>query len=161
MNIYDFTFSDSRGHMMGMASYKGKVILIANTATQGGLAKPFEELERLHQAYKDEGLVVLGFPCDQFPQPAPESNGAMVDAGKVNFGVTFLLSEKIDVNGGKAHPLFVFLKKQLPGSLLGSGIKGNFTNFLVSRKGKPTKRYAPVAKPAELEEDIVKLLRNG
>jgi glutathione peroxidase len=139
-----------------MSEFRGKVVLIVNTATKCGLAPQFRELEELHQKYKDKGLVVIGFPSDQFKQE-PETNETMVKACLINFGVTFLISEKISVNGKDTHPLFVYLKKELPGAL-GSSIKWNFTKFLVSKEGVPYKRYSPTTKPVEIEGDIINLL---
>jgi len=146
MTFYDITFRDSFGSTVSMSEFRGKVVLIVNTATKCGLAGQFKELEELHQTYKDKGLVVIGFPSDQFKQE-PETNETMVKACLINFGVTFLISEKINVNGKDAHPLFVYLKKELPGGILGSSIKWNFTKFLVSKEGVPFKRYSPTTKP--------------
>ncbi len=157
MAFYDITFRDSFGSTVSMSEFRGKVVLIVNTATKCGLAGQFKELEELHQKYKDKGLVVIGFPSDQFKQE-PETNETMVKACLINFGVTFLISEKIMVNGKDTHPLFVYLKKELPGGILGSTIKWNFTKFLVSKEGVPFKRYSPTTKPAEIEGDIVDLL---
>ena len=157
MTFYDFTFRDSFGSTVSMSEFRGKVVLIVNTATKCGLAGQFKELEQLHQKYKDKGLVVIGFPSNQFKQE-PETNETMVKACLINFGVTFLISEKINVNGKDAHPLFVYLKKELRGGLLGSNIKWNFTKFLVSKEGVPFKRYSPTTKPVEIEGDIVSLL---
>ena len=156
MTFYDITFRDSFGSTISMSEFRGQVVLIVNTATKCGLAGQFKELEELHQKYKDKGLVVIGFPSDQFKQE-PETNETMVNACLINFGVTFLISEKINVNGKDAHPLFVYLKKELPG-VLGSSIKWNFTKFLVSKDGVPFKRYSPTTTPTEIEGDIVKLL---
>jgi len=157
MTFYDITFRDSFGSTVSMSEFRGKVVLIVNTATKCGLAGQFKELEELHQKYKDKGLVVIGFPSDQFKQE-PETNETMVKACLINFGVTFLISEKIYVNGKDTHPLFVYLKKELPGGILGSGIKWNFTKFLVSKDGVPFKRYSPTTKPVEIEGDIITLL---
>jgi len=157
MTFYDITFRDSFGSTVSMSEFRGKVVLIVNTATKCGLAGQFKELEELHQKYKDKGLVVIGFPSDQFKQE-PETNETMVKACLINFGVTFLISEKINVNGKDTHPLFVYLKKELPGGILGSTIKWNFTKFLVSKEGVPFKRYSPTTKPGEIEGDIINLL---
>ena len=157
MTFYDIMFRDSFGSTVSMSEFRGKVVLIVNTATKCGLAGQFKELEALHQKYKDKGLVVIGFPSDQFKQE-PETNETMVKACLINFGVTFLISEKINVNGKNTHPLFVYLKKELPGGILGSSIKWNFTKFLVSREGVPFKRYSPTTEPAEMEGDIIDLL---
>jgi glutathione peroxidase len=140
-----------------MALYKGKVVLIVNTATKCGLAPQFRELEALHQQYRDKGLVVLGFPSNQFMNQEPESNETMEQTCEAHFGVSFQLTEKIRVNGRDTHPVFKYLKNQLPGRF-GKRIKWNFTKFLVSSEGKPYKRYAPTTKPRVLEKDIQGLL---
>lgn len=158
MTLYDITFRNSYGETLTMAEYRGKVLLIVNTATRCGLSGQFTDLERLHETYNDKGLVVIGFPCDQFLGQEPETNETMVKVCLINFGVTFLLSEKIDVNGENAHPLFVYLKDALPGGILGNTIKWNFTKFLISRDGVPFRRYAPTTPPADMENDIVSLL---
>jgi glutathione peroxidase len=158
MSIYNFSFKSSEGKEISLSEYKDKVILIVNTATKCGLAPQFEELETLHKKYGEKGLVVLGFPCNQFMGQEPESNETVAGVCKINFGVTFLLSEKIEVNGKTAHPLFVYLKKELKGGVFGSTIKWNFTKFLVARDGTPYKRYAPEVKPLSFESDIEKLL---
>jgi len=158
LGFYDLTFNDSFGSTIKMSDFKDKVVLIVNTATKCGLAGQFRELEELHQKYEDKGLVIIGFPSNQFEQE-PESNETMVKACLINFGVTFLISEKIDVNGKNTHPVFAYLKKELPGTL-DSRIKWNFTKFLVTSEGKPFKRYAPTEKPLKIEKDILKLLEN-
>ena len=135
-----------------------KVVLVVNTATKCGLAPQFEGLETLYQQYKDQGLIVLGFPCNQFAGQEPETNATVEQACKINHGVTFPLTEKCDVNGKNTHPVFKYLKGRL-GGFFGSRIKWNFTKFLVDREGNPHKRYAPAAAPAALEKDIVTLLK--
>jgi glutathione peroxidase len=140
-----------------MSAFKGNPLLIVNTATKCGLAPQFRELEVLHQKYKDQGLVILGFPSNQFQNQEPESNETMEQSCEINFGVTFQLTEKILVNGKETHPVFQYLKDQLPGKL-GKRIKWNFTKFLISPEGKPVKRYAPTVKPGSIEKDILKTL---
>ncbi|MBN2281632.1 MAG: glutathione peroxidase [Candidatus Marinimicrobia bacterium] len=157
MNFHDLKFKTPQGKEIKMSEYQGKAILIVNTATQCGLAPQFDGLEKLHQNYKDKGLVVLGFPCDQFAGQEPETNDTVEQTCKINFGVTFQLSEKIDVNGANTHPLFVYLKQNLKG-IFGSKIKWNFTKFLITPEGRPFKRYAPTVKPEKIEKDIQKLL---
>jgi len=142
-----------------MSGFEGKVILVVNTATQCGLAPQFEGLEQLYQQYKDKGLIVLGFPCNQFGNQEPETNENMEQACQINFGVTFPLFEKIDVNGPQTHPVFRLLKRRL-GGLFGSRIKWNFTKFLVDSKGRPVKRFAPITKPATIEPYIQRLLED-
>ncbi|WP_037501895.1 glutathione peroxidase [Sphingobacterium deserti] len=156
-SFYDLSAKSPAGREIAMEDFKGKVVLIVNTATRCGLAPQFEGLEDLYQQYKDQGLVVLGFPCDQFAGQEPESNADMEEACKVNHGVTFQLTEKCDVNGSHTHPVFKYLKGKLPG-ILGNRIKWNFTKFLVDRQGKPVKRFAPITKPEKIEKDIVSLL---
>jgi len=156
MELYDLAVNKAGGDRIAMSGYRGNVVLVVNTATRCGLAPQFRELEALHQKYKDQGLVVLGFPSNQFHQE-PESNASVEDHCAVNFGVTFQLTEMIRVNGKNTHPLFRYLKDQLPGKL-GKRITWNFTKFLITREGKPYKRYAPSTKPMEFEEDIRALL---
>ena len=141
-----------------MSDFRGKAVLVVNTATKCGLAPQFRELEELHQKYKDQGLVIIGFPCNQFQNQEPELNETMEQSCEINFGVTFQLTEKIMVNGDKTHPIFRYLKDQLPGKL-GKRIKWNFTKFLISPEGLPLKRYAPTAKPSSFEQDIVGVLK--
>jgi glutathione peroxidase len=140
-----------------MSGYEGKVILVVNTATQCGLTPQFEGLEYLYQQYKDKGLVVLGFPCNQFAGQEPVSNENMQQTCRLNHGVTFPLFEKIDVNGPNTHPVFKLLRRSL-GGLFGSRIKWNFTKFLIDAEGRPVKRFSPVTKPAAIEPYISKLL---
>jgi glutathione peroxidase len=158
MFLYDFSFKSSEGKEVSLGDYRGKVLLLVNTATKCGLAPQFGELELLNKKYQDKGLVIIGFPCDQFMGQEPESNETMAGVCQINFGVTFLLSEKIDVNGKHTHPLFVFLKKELRGGLFGNSIKWNFTKFLIERDGIPYKRYAPTDTPLSFEKTIVELL---
>lgn len=158
MDIYKFKIKAPNGDPLSMEAYKGKVILIVNTATKCGLAPQFNGLEALHQKYKEEGLVLLGLPCDQFLGQEPESNETVEEACAINFGVTFQLTEKIDVNGSNAHPLMKYLKEQKSG-FLNSSIKWNFTKFLVSKDGKVVKRFSPTTKPEKIEKYIVKYLQ--
>jgi glutathione peroxidase len=156
-NFYDLKAKTPSGAEIAMADYKGKPILIINTATQCGLTPQFEGLEKLHQSYKDKGLVVLGFPCNQFAGQEPETNESIEQACLINHGVTFQLTEKIDVNGKNTHPVFEYLKKEKRFPLL-SGIKWNFTKFLVDKDGKVVKRYAPTTTPDKIEADIKAVL---
>jgi glutathione peroxidase len=161
MDFYDLNFTDTRNNTIRLSDYRGKVLLIVNTATKCGLAPQFEEMEKMHQKYKGKNFSVIGFPCNQFLNQEPESDETMVSACKINFGVTFLLSKKIAVNGKNTHPVFVYLKKALPDGVFGNRIKWNFTKFLVAADGKPYKRYAPTVQPFALETDIVKLLETS
>ena len=153
--IYDHTFKDSYGKEIAMSDYTGKPLLIINTATKCGFAWQFEELEKLHQSYKAKGLVVIGFPCDQFAGQEPETNDTMVNVCKLNFGVTFLLSEKIDVNGSNTHPIFAYLKDNSNSGVL-KRIKWNFTKFLISPDGKTIERFTPTINPVSLRPKIEK-----
>lgn len=157
MNIYDFKINTPSGKELKMEDLKGKTILVVNTATQCGLTPQFTGLEALHQEYKDKGLVILGFPCNQFGGQEPLKNEQMEESCQINHGVTFQLTEKINVNGDDTHPIFKYLKGEL-GGLLGSNIKWNFTKFLIDKNGKPLKRYAPTTVPKKLEKDIKKAL---
>lgn len=157
MSFFDFSINKPNGDKLELNDYKGKAILVVNTATKCGLSPQFVGLEELHQKYKDKGLVVLGFPCAQFLNQEPESNETLEQACQLNFGVTFQLTEKIDVNGSKEHPIYTFLKKE-QGGFLGSRIKWNFTKFLIDTKGNVIERYAPTTLPERIEEDIIKIL---
>ena len=157
-SIYAQTFQTPDGREVTLEDFRGKVLLLVNTATQCKLALQFRDLEQLHERYKDQGLVVIGFPCDQFAGQEPETNDTLVGVCQKNFGVTFQLSEKIEVNGPNTHPIFVYLKKH-SSSTLGTKIKWNFTKFLVSPDSQTIKRYAPTTKPEAIEADIQKLLR--
>ena len=155
--FYELGATTPQGRPVSMADYKGKVVLVVNTATQCGLTPQFEGLEKLYRTYKDKGLVILGFPCNQFGGQEPLANEVMEQACAVNYGVSFPLFEKIEVNGVGTHPVFRYLKKQL-GGLFGSRIKWNFTKFLIDAQGKPVKRYSPVTKPEAIEPRIRELL---
>lgn len=155
--FYHLSANTPQGKPIPMSSYQGKLIMIVNTATQCGLTPQFEGLEKLYQDYKDRGLVILGFPCNQFGAQEPLANEVMEETCKVNHGVTFPLFQKIDVNGAHTHPVFKYLKSKL-GGLFGSRIKWNFTKFLIDKDGRPVKRFAPTTKPADIEPYIKKLL---
>jgi glutathione peroxidase len=155
--FYDLSVNTPTGETLNMSDYKGKAVLVVNTATQCGLTPQFNGLEELHQKYKDEGLAILGFPCNQFAGQEPLSNDQMEETCKLNHGVTFQLTEKVDVNGKNTTPVFKYLKSEL-GGLLGSRIKWNFTKFLVTPDGKPFKRYAPTTTPDKIEADIKTIL---
>jgi len=155
--FYQLSANTPQGQSVSLSAYQGKVILVVNTATQCGLTPQFEGLEKLYETYKDQGLVILGFPCNQFGGQEPLTNETMEATCKINHGVTFPLFEKIEVNGPNTHPVFKYLKSQL-GGLFGSRIKWNFTKFLISPNGKPIKRFAPVTKPDAIEPYIRSLL---
>jgi len=155
--LYQLVANNPQGRPVPMADFKGKTLLIVNTATKCGFTPQLEGLESLYQKYKDKGFIVLGFPCNQFGGQEPEANETMEQTCKVNFGVTFPLFEKIDVNGAGMHPVFKFLKSKL-GGWFGRRIKWNFTKFLVSADGKPLKRWSPVTKPVAIEPYLKKIL---
>ena len=146
-----------QGTELSMADLKGKVLLIVNTASKCGLTPQFKALEDLHKKYEGQGLVIIGFPCDQFAGQELSSNNEINAFCTRNYGVSFQMMQKIDVNGKHAHPLYKFLKEQAGGFLF-NAIKWNFTKFLVSRDGKQIKRFAPYTKPEKIEDDILKLL---
>ncbi|MFP3923795.1 glutathione peroxidase [Pseudomonas sp. W5-36] len=148
-----------KGEQKTLADFGGTALLVVNTASKCGFTPQYKGLEQLWQGYKDRGLVVLGFPCNQFGKQEPGNEGSISDFCELNYGVSFPLFKKIDVNGSHAHPLFVQLKKRAPGLLGSEGIKWNFTKFLVGRDGKPVKRYAPLTKPEDIKADIEALLK--
>jgi glutathione peroxidase len=158
MNIFDYSATGLSGEPVDLARYKGQVLLIVNTASACGFTPQYKGLERLWRQFRDQGVVVLGFPCNQFGGQEP---GTALEIGAFcenNYDVTFPLFAKIDVNGANAHPLFTQLKKDAPGLLGTEAVKWNFTKFLVGRDGKVVKRYAPSTKPEELTGAIEKLL---
>lgn len=154
------TFNSPSGKAYPIEDLKGKVVLIVNTATKCGLTPQFAGLELLHAKYEQDGLVVLGFPCNQFGNQEPETNASMVEVCSINHGVSFPLMEKIEVNGKNAHPLFVWLKRK-SGGFFGSRVKWNFTKFLIDRNGEFVKRYSPVTKPEKIESEILELLKQS
>ena len=157
MNIYDFKVRSAKGVEVPMTDFKGKVLLIVNTATGCGFTPQYEGLQKLYDKYKDKGLEILDFPCNQFGHQAPGTEEEIQEFCTLKYKTTFLLFAKIDVNGKDAEPLFEYLKRQ-KGGFLGDDIKWNFTKFLVSREGEVVERYAPVTKPEKIEDDILKLL---
>lgn len=157
MSVHNFSVQKVNGTKVDLASFKGKVLLIVNTATKCGFAPQFTGLEVLHKKYANQGLVVLGFPSGQFAGQELEKGEDILEACKINFGVTFQIFNKIDVNGKNADPLFAFLRKKTRG-FFGSSIKWNFTKFLIDQQGNVVKRFAPAVTPDKLEADIIKLL---
>lgn len=155
--IYNCSATALNGDSIEFDSYKGKVMLIVNTASECGFTPQFEGLEKLNQKHKDAGLEVLGFPCDQFGGQEPGDEKSIAEGCVINYGVSFQMFSKVDVNGKNEHPLFTFLKSK-KGSLLGKRIKWNFTKFLVNRDGKVVNRYAPTTTPEKIESDIIALL---
>jgi glutathione peroxidase len=158
MNTFDFQATGIAGTPVDLAQYKGKVLLIVNTASECGFTPQYKGLEQVYEQFKDKGAVVLGFPCNQFGGQEPGSDAEVGAFCEKNFGVTFPLFSKIDVNGDDTHPLFAHLKKEAPGLLGTQAIKWNFTKFLIRKDGSVYKRYAPSTTPAELVGDIEKLL---
>ena len=156
--IFDFTVKDVHGKDVKLDTYKGKALLIVNTASACGFTPQYKGLEALYQKLHGKGLVVLGFPCNQFGKQEPGSEAEIESFCEVNYGVTFPLFAKIDVNGDGAAPLYKYLKTAKPGLLGSEGIKWNFTKFLVDGKGNVVERYAPNAEPASLAGDIEKVL---
>ena len=154
----DFKAADISGTPVDLAMYKGQVVLVVNTASECGFTKQYKGLEVVYQQFHDKGVAVLGFPCNQFGGQEPGSESEIGAFCEKNFGVTFPLFAKVDVNGENAHPLFQHLKKAAPGLLGTERIKWNFTKFLIAKDGSVYKRYAPATKPEELVADIEKLL---
>ncbi len=159
-SIYDERVRTLDGAEKDLREYEGKVMLVVNTASKCGLTPQFEGLEQLHRQYKDRGLAVLGFPCNQFAHQDPGTNAEIGEFCMKNYGVSFQMHEKIDVNGSGTHPLYKRLKKEATGALGTELIKWNFTKFLVDKKGNVVKRYAPQTEPAEIAGDIEKLLES-
>ncbi|SDX87830.1 MULTISPECIES: glutathione peroxidase [Salimicrobium] len=157
MSVHDISVTKENGETYSLDAYKGKVLMIVNTATKCGLKGQFDELEELYKKYQDEGFVVLGFPSNQFANQEPGSAQDAAEQCRLNYGVTFPMHEKIKVNGDDTHELFRHLKEQ-SGGMLGDGIKWNFTKFLVDQDGNVVERYAPQTSPKKAEEDIRKLV---
>jgi glutathione peroxidase len=157
-SIYDFTARTLAGKDVPLADYSGQVLLIVNTASKCGFTPQYEGLEKLYEALHPKGLTVLGFPCNQFGKQEPGGAEEIGQFCQVNYGVSFPMFAKVDVNGPDAHPLFRYLTREKRGVLGTANIKWNFTKFLVDRAGKIVARYAPVKKPQDLEEPIARLL---
>jgi glutathione peroxidase len=158
-SIYDFQATSIDGKPIALKKFRGKVLLIVNTASKCGFTPQFEGLEALHEKFSKDGLIVLGFPSNQFGSQDPGTNEEIGAFCTKNYGVTFPMMEKIDVNGSKAAPLYQFLTKEKPGLLGMTAIKWNFTKFLVARDGKVLKRYAPLDTPASMTRDIETALK--
>ncbi|MCE4957195.1 glutathione peroxidase [Macrococcoides caseolyticum] len=157
MSIYDISVTNTKHESYQLSRYQGKAMLIVNTASECGFTKQFDGLEKVYQQYKGHDFIVLGFPCNQFGNQEPGDGAEAEQNCRLNFGVTFPMHEKIDVNGENAHPLFELLKQETKG-LLGDKIKWNFTKFLVDKEGNIVGRYAPTKTPEQLTKDIEKLL---
>jgi glutathione peroxidase len=156
--IHDFTVTSMMGLPKSLADYKGNVLLIVNTASKCGFTPQFEGLQALYAKYHDKGFEILGFPCNQFMNQDPGTNEEIQNFCQVNYGVTFPMFAKLDVNGAKADPLYKYLKKAAPGALGMKAIKWNFTKFLVDAQGNVVKRFEPTVEPASIEPDIEALL---
>ncbi|MEH7401132.1 glutathione peroxidase [Gottfriedia acidiceleris] len=159
MSIYDFEVKDSKGEDVSLSKYKDKVIIVVNTASACGYTPQYKDLQALYEEYKEEGLVILGFPCNQFMNQEPGSNEEIQSFCELNFGVTFPVFGKIDVNGEKADPLFKYLSSEAPGIMGLKSIKWNFTKFIIDKNGKVIERFAPQTNPQEMKSTIEKLLK--
>lgn len=156
-SIYGLSFVNNRGETVELADFTGQPLLIVNTASKCGFTPQYEGLQRLYEQYADRGLVVIGFPCDQFAHQEPGSDADIEEFCQLNYGVTFPLSTKVSVNGSDTHPVFAFCKEST-GGLLGSAIKWNFTKFLVALDGTTVTRFSPKTDPAALAGDIEAML---
>lgn len=157
-SVFDFTATTINGEEQALDAYRGKVLLIVNTASKCGFTPQFEGLQALYADLKDQGVEVLGFPCNQFKNQDPADDKAISEFCSLNYGVDFPMFSKIDVNGPNAHPLFQYLKGKAKGLLGSEGVKWNFTKFLVNQKGEVVGRYPPTTKPEAIRADIEKLL---
>ena len=155
---YDFTAKDLDGNEHSLSEFRGKPLLVVNTASKCGFTPQYTGLEKLYKDYGNKGLVVLGFPCDQFGHQEPGDADEIRNFCSLNYDVSFPLFEKVEVNGAKAHPLWQWLKKEKPGLLGMEAIKWNFTKFLLDRNGKVVKRYAPTDTPEKIEKDLAAVL---
>jgi glutathione peroxidase len=155
--VYDFTVKKTNGQEQSLSNYEGKPMLIVNTASKCGLTPQFKGLQEMYEEYKEQGLEILGFPCGQFNNQEFDNIEETTEFCQLNYGVSFPMFAKIDVNGAKADPLFTFLKEQ-KGGVLTKDIKWNFTKFLVDRNGQVVKRYAPTTEPEKIKSDLDKLL---
>ena len=156
-NFYQFKALSLQNNLVEMEEYKGKVILVVNTASKCGLTPQYEGLEELYRTYQDKGLVILGFPCNQFGSQEPGDAASITETCQINYGVSFPMFAKIEVNGENAHPIYKYLKQELRGTF-GSKIKWNFTKFLIDSDGQPVKRFAPITKPKSIERYIKRAL---
>jgi glutathione peroxidase len=157
-SAYDFSVKTAAGKPLSLSSYKGKVTLIVNVASQCGFTPQYKGLEELYQQFKDKDFSVIGFPCNQFGEQEPGSDAEVQSFCKINYGVSFPVMAKVEVNGDEADPLYAHLKKEIPGLLGTEAIKWNFTKFLVGKNGEVLERFAPATKPEDLIEKIRKLL---
>lgn len=158
MSVYDFSVETIKGEKTNLDSYKGDVLLIVNTASKCGFTPQYKGLQSIYESHKEQGLSVLGFPCNQFGAQEPGSSDEIMEFCELNYGVNFPMFAKVDVNGDEAHPLFKYLAAEAPGILGSKAIKWNFTKFLVARNGQVVKRFAPTDKPETIEKHIQDLL---
>lgn len=156
--FYQFSAKSLQNKEINMADYKGKAILVVNTASKCAFTPQLEGLEELYKTHKDKGLVILGFPCNQFANQEPGDEKSISEGCMLNYGVSFPMFAKVDVNGEDAHPLFEYLKSELKGTF-GNKIKWNFTKFLIDADGKPFKRFSPTTKPEKIEKYIKEVLK--
>ncbi|MFN4215414.1 MULTISPECIES: glutathione peroxidase [Exiguobacterium] len=156
--IYHYEAADMSGKLQPLSNYEGDVLLIVNTASKCGFTPQLDGLEKLYAQYKDKGLQILGFPCNQFGNQDPGTNEEINEFCQLNYGVTFPMFAKVDVNGKDAHPLFQYLAKEAPGLLGSKAIKWNFTKFLVDRQGNVIERFSPQTTPDEIEKAVKKLI---
>lgn len=157
-DIYDFEAINIKGQPVPLSDFKGKVLLIVNTASKCGFTPQYKGLEKLYQNFKDKGLEILGFPCNQFGAQEKGSDSEISQFCELNYGVSFPMFSKIEVNGDQAHPLYKYLKKQAPGLMGTEGIKWNFTKFLVDQNGTVVKRFGSATKPGEIEKVVKTML---
>lgn len=158
MSVYDFSATDIQGAERNLSEFEGKVLLIVNTASKCGFTPQFEGLENMYKELNEKGLEVLGFPCNQFAQQDKGSDSEIAGFCMKNYGVSFPMFSKIEVNGEGEHPLYTYLKSSAKGILGTKKIKWNFTKFLINQKGEVVKRYAPTSKPEDIQKDVASLL---
>ncbi|WP_088041982.1 glutathione peroxidase [Bacillus sp. EAC] len=159
MSIYDFQVKGSKGEEIPLSNFKDKVIVVVNTASACGYTPQYKDLQAIYEEFKEQGLVVLGFPCNQFMNQEPGSNEEIQSFCELNFGVTFPIFGKIDVNGENADPLYKYLREKAPGIMGLKSIKWNFTKFIIDKKGNVIERFAPQTNPQEMRSTIEKLLK--
>lgn len=153
--FYNYKAKSLSGKETSMEEYRGKAVLVVNTASKCGFTPQYEGLENLYEKYKNRGLVILGFPCNQFGNQEPGDEKSISEGCLINYGVSFPMFSKIEVNGENAHPIFKYLRKKLPGTF-GDKVKWNFTKFLIDSSGRPVKRFAPATKPEKIDEFLTK-----
>ncbi|MEI2399144.1 MULTISPECIES: glutathione peroxidase [Paenibacillus] len=158
MSVYDYEANTLKGQEESLSKYKGKVLLVVNTASKCGFTPQYKGLQEVYDKFKDRGFEVLGFPSNQFAGQEPGESEDIAEFCEINYGVTFPMYEKINVNGNEAHPLFKYLSKEAPGVLGSKSVKWNFTKFLVDQEGRVLKRFSPQTTPDQIEADIAKLL---